>query len=90
MQTDGSTVAITLDPEFHTAEPQEHREVVIDTQGRKVEFPLTDYHAAKIVTSMMMPEGTARLLGVWKPTGKPEVESADILQAVFITCDLLR
>ncbi len=88
MLTDGSTAAVTLAPEFHTAEPQEHRELVIDTQGRKLEFPLTDYHNAQIRTNIMIPDGTARLLGVWKPTGKPEFETGDILQAAFITCDL--
>jgi hypothetical protein len=86
--TDGSAASVTLTPEFHTAEPQEHRELVIDTQGRRLEFPLTDYHNAQIRTVIMIPDGTARLLGVWKPTGKPEFETADVLQAAFITCDM--
>ncbi|WP_395750062.1 hypothetical protein [Prosthecobacter sp.] len=88
--TDGSTIAATLAPEFHTADPQENLEQITDTQGRKLEFPLTHYHAAKISTSIMMPSGTARLIGVWKPTGKPEFEASDILQAAFITADYLR
>jgi len=37
-----------------------------------------------------MPDGSARLLVLYKPTGKPEFEKDDILQAMFITCDLLR
>ena len=37
-----------------------------------------------------MSDGTAKLLSLYKPTGKPEFEKEDILQAVFITCDLLR
>jgi hypothetical protein len=87
---DGVTVELTLAPESHTAPPFEHREHVIDTQGRRLEFPLTDYHAAKVTTGITMPDGTVRLLSLHKPTGRPEFEKEDILQAIFITCDILR
>ncbi len=87
---DGVTIELTLAPEFHTAPPLEHREHVIDTQGRRLEFPLTDYFTSKTTTGITMPDGTARLLSLYKPTGKPEFEKEDILQAIFITCDILR
>lgn len=87
---DGVTVELNIAPEFHTAAPFEHREHVIDTQGRKLEFPLTDYHFAKVTTALTLPDGTARLLSLYKPTGRPEFEKEDVLQAIFITCDLLR
>ncbi|MDZ4403850.1 hypothetical protein [Prosthecobacter sp.] len=87
---DGQTIELTIAPEFHTAAPFEHREHILDTQGRKLEFPLTDYHAAKVNTGITMPDGTVRLLSLYKPTGKPEFEKEDILQAIFITCDVLR
>ncbi|MCB1276658.1 hypothetical protein [Prosthecobacter sp.] len=87
---DGVTIEVTLAPEFHTAPPLEHREFVIDTQGRRLEFPLTDYFIAKTTTCITMPDGTARLLSLYKPMGRPEFETEDILQAVFITCDILR
>lgn len=87
---DGVTVELNIAPEFHTAAPLEHREHILDTQGRRLEFPLTDYHSAKVNTAITMPDGTARLLSLYKPTGKPEFEKEDILQAIFITCDILR
>ena len=87
---DGVTVELTLAPEYHTAPPFEHREHIIDTQGRRLEFPLTDYFTSKVTTGITMPDGTARLLSLYKPTGKPEFEKQDILQAIFITCDILR
>lgn len=87
---DGETIELTLAPEFHTAPPFEHREHVIDTQGRRLEFPLTDYRVAKVTTGITMTDGTARLLSLYKPTGRPEFEKEDILQVIFITCDLLR
>jgi hypothetical protein len=87
---DGRMVELTLDTEFHSAAPFEHREHILDTQGRKLEFPLTDYHSFKVTTGTTMPSGTARLISLHKPTGKPEFEKEDILQAIFITCDILR
>lgn len=87
---DGVTVELNLAPEFHPAPPFEHREHVIDTQGRRLEFPLTDYHLAKVTTGLTMPDGTARMISLHKPTGRPEFEKEDILQAIFITCDVLR
>ena len=87
---DGVTVELTIAPEFHTASPIEHREHLIDTQGRRLEFPLTDYFTSKLNTSITLPTGTARLLSLYKPTSKPEFEKEDILQAIFITCDILR
>ncbi len=87
---DGVTIELTLAPEFHTAPPLEHREHIIDTQGRRLEFPLTDYFTAQLTTGITLPDGTTRLLSLYKPTGKPEFEKEDILQAIFITCDILR
>jgi hypothetical protein len=86
---DGATVELTISPEFHTAPPFEHREHLIDTQGRRLEFPLTDYFTSKVTTGITMPDGTTRLISLYKPTGKPEFDKEDILQAIFITCDIL-
>lgn len=87
---DGVTVELTPNFEFHTAPPFEHREHLTDTQGHRLEFPLTDYFTTKLTTGITMPSGTARLLSLSKPTGTPEFEKQDILQAIFITCDILR
>lgn len=87
---DGQLVDLNIAPEFHTAAPFEHREHILDTQGRKLDFPLTDYHIAKVTTAITLPSGTARLLSLHKPVGRPEFDKEDILQAIFITCDLLR
>ena len=87
---DGQLADINIAHEFHTAPPFEHREHILDTQGRKLSFTLTDYHIAKVTTCTTLPSGTVRLLSLHKPTGKPEFEKEDILQAIFITCDILR
>ncbi|WP_395744217.1 hypothetical protein [Prosthecobacter sp.] len=86
---DRSTIEVNISPEFHTAPPLEHREHLIDTQGRRLEFPLTDYFTSQLTTGITIIDGTARLLSLYKPTGTPEFEKQDILQVIFITCDLL-
>ena len=88
--SDGATIELTLSNEFHTAPPFEHREHITDTQGRRLEFPLTDFFTTRTTTAIAIPSGSARLLSLSKPTGKPEFEKEDILQAIFITCDILR
>jgi hypothetical protein len=86
---DSPFVNLILSAEFHTAPPFEHREHLIAPQGHRLEFPLTDYFTSKLTTGITLPSGSARLLSLYKPTGKPEFDKEDILQAIFITCDIL-
>lgn len=88
-RADGFAIDSTLKLEFHPAEPLEHREHVIDSQGHRLELPLMDYQVVHLTTSTTLPSGAARLVGLWKPTGKPEFEQEDILQMLIITCDRL-
>ncbi|WP_395752072.1 hypothetical protein [Prosthecobacter sp.] len=87
---DSATVDLTFSAEFHTAPPFEHREHFTDSQGRRLELPLTDYFASKLSSNVIIPSGAARLISLYKPAGKPEFEKEDILQAIFVTCDVLR
>jgi|GEM_PF-844317 len=87
---DSPFVNLLLSAEYHTAPPLEHREHLIAPQGHRLEFPLTDFFTSKTTTGITLPSGTARLLSLYKPTGKPEFEKQDTLQAIFITCDILR
>lgn len=88
-RADGRAIESSISLEFHPAEPQEHREHILDSQGRSLELPLTDYQAVHLTTTTLIPSGAARLIGLWKPTGKPEFEQEDILQMLIITCDQL-
>ncbi|MCX6850591.1 MAG: hypothetical protein NTY98_16850 [Verrucomicrobia bacterium] len=81
----GRAIESNISLEFHPAEPQEHREHILDSQGRSLELPLTDYQVVHLTTTTLIPSGAARLIGLWKPTGKPEFEQEDILQMLIIT-----
>lgn len=87
---DSPFVDLIISAEYHTAPPLEHREHLIAPKGHRLDFPLTDFFTSKTVTGITIPSGTARLLSLYKPTGKPEFDKEDILQAIFITCDILR
>ncbi|MFC5454850.1 hypothetical protein [Prosthecobacter fluviatilis] len=87
---DGKWSELTIASEFDTTVPFEHRARTFDLQNRPLEFPLTDYFTSRLRTEISLPSGTARLLSLYKPTGKAEFEKEDILQAIFITCDILR
>lgn len=89
-RSESMPVRLVLSSEFHTAQPSVHREEVVDFQGRRLEFPLTDFDLMKLTTSTCIPDGSARMLAVWKPVTKGEAENADVLQVLFITCDHLR
>lgn len=86
-RSDGRAIDSLIGLEFHTAEPQEHRERVLDSQGHPLELPLTDYQVFSFGSGTPIPSGSARLTALWKPTGKPEFEENDVLQVLFITCD---
>lgn len=81
-------VGLTLSAEFHTAPPVDRSEHMVDPQNRRLEFPLTDYHRAIHTTSLLIPAGSARLFQLWKPAHMPR--DKDVLQVMFITCDLLQ
>jgi hypothetical protein len=54
-----------------------------------VQSLLPVFHMSKLSTAITMGKGMTRLLGVWKPEGKPEFDDGDILQAVFIKADIV-
>ncbi|MBB5030582.1 hypothetical protein [Prosthecobacter vanneervenii] len=83
-------VSLVLNSEFHTADPHEHKEEVIDTAGRRLELTLTDFYLMQLSAETVVPDGCARMLAVWKPLGKQDAENADVLQVLFITCDQVR
>jgi len=47
------------------------------------------FHRAQCVVGTTIAGGTHRLLSVWKPEGTPELDKADVLQAVFLCIDIV-
>lgn len=85
VHADGTTININLAPEHHTAPPISHLASLTPKDAAAVVgYPLADFHFETINTSLTMASGTARILAVWKPTGKPEYEEHDLLHIAIL------
>jgi hypothetical protein len=47
------------------------------------------FHQANLTSGTTMAHGTQRLLGIWKPEGKPEFDDGSKLQAAFLRVDIV-
>ncbi len=47
------------------------------------------FHQVNLTTGTTMAHGTHRLLGIWKPEGKPEFDDGSKLQAAFLRIDIV-
>jgi len=83
---DDVTIDINLFLEHHTAPPTLHP-ITLASPSKGIELTtvqMPEFHTKRITTSMSMRTNTSRLIGVWKPTGKPEFENAQIMQVAFL------
>ncbi len=85
MGPDGDTLDINYALEYHFAPPVERSDMI-----GSVEAAFTDFRCAKITTAISMINGMTRLLGTWKPFGTPELDGADVLQAAFLTAEIVQ
>jgi hypothetical protein len=89
--SDGYTIDLNLAPEFHHAPPTPPLIAApSDGQAVRVQATAPVFHSSKLTTAITMASGMTRLLGVWKPEGKPEFDTADVLQAMFIHVEAVR
>lgn len=87
---DGICVGLTLASEFHTAPPLPRQEHLVDDQSRRIDFALTDSNRARLTTDLNILDGHTQLVHLWRPTGSTEFIMEDVLQVLFITCEVLR
>jgi hypothetical protein len=45
--------------------------------------------AAKVQSAYTLQTGTTRLIGLWKPSGTPELDGKDVMQAAFLRADVV-
>lgn len=85
VHADGTTIYVNLATEHHTAPPVSHLASLTPKDAAAgVGYPLADFHFETINTSLTMASGTARILAVWKPMGKPEYEEQDLLHIAVL------
>lgn len=76
----GDAITLELEWESSSTDPVERQEQLIDTEGKKLDFPLLDFLGSKFTTSIEMTPGTSRLLWIYRP---PEATD-DRLQVLFL------
>lgn len=91
LNREGHMVDVNFAFEFHYAPPTQRAEFAGHV-GRlaRIECPMTDYHTARVTSAISIFGGTSRLLGIWKPEGAPEFATGGIMQAAFLTADVIR
>jgi len=86
---DNETIDLNLALEYHSAPPTEKMvTLAIPGMAQPIEVPVPVFHVNKITTQLTMKDGSVRLIGAWRPTGKPEYEARDLMQVVFLKVDL--
>jgi hypothetical protein len=84
------TVDLNVSLDYDYAPPvQRHPQSVPKDDVFRPAPPATDFHQANLSTSIMLLSGTSQLLGVWQPEGAPEFKAGDVLQAAFISVDVI-
>ncbi len=81
---DGVTIVADVDLSHHTAPPIKREVNLATDDAPPVLVPLTDFHLAKVSASLTLTSGTARILSIWKPTGRPDDEAGDRLQIAIL------
>ncbi|QIF05168.1 hypothetical protein [Roseimicrobium sp. ORNL1] len=88
---DGITVDLNLTLGYDHTPPTTRREpLVADDKVFRFQPPGLEFHRTKLSTAFTMHEGQRRLLGIWKPTGLPEFENTDVMQAAFMKVDIVK
>ena len=86
---DGHTVDLQFALDYNYAPPTIKPTPQREPTTVRIEVPATDFHQANLNMSTTLLSGTWRLVGIWKPSGTPEFDGKDVLQAMFIRMDVL-
>ena len=83
---DDVTIDLNFAFEHHTAPPTMHAINIASpdkgTELTAVQMP--EFHCKRITTQITAYDGTTQLIGVWRPTGKPEYQTSKIMQLAFL------
>lgn len=86
---DDYTIDLNVSVEHHTAPPiMKPTKTTSPVSGvvNIVDFP--EFHAKRVVTQITFGDGGVKLLAAWRPTGKREFESANVMQLAFLTAEI--
>ncbi|MCB1088472.1 MAG: hypothetical protein KDM63_15650 [Verrucomicrobiae bacterium] len=88
---DDYTIDLNFSLEHHTVPPvMQPTTVTSPKTGKVVVVEMPEFHSKRITTQITMRDGSTKCVGAWRPTGKPEFETADVMQVAFLRTDLQR
>lgn len=86
---DDKTIDLNFTLEHHSAPPT-YRTLSARFAGSDhlYNIPAPEFHVKKITTQMTLLDGNIKMIGAWRPTGKPEFEANDLMQIAFLKADV--
>ena len=87
--TDGESINVNFVFEYHSAPPGEETVAFrYPDSNRSTQIQAPVFHAHKIQTEITTRNGHVILIGSWRPTGKAEFETEDVMQIAFLKSDV--
>jgi hypothetical protein len=87
---DGLTLDLNYALEYDFAPPELRKEALVaDDKVLRIASDGTDFRRANLTTAITLHSGMTRLIGIWKPQGKPEFENGDVMQAAFLRAEIV-
>ncbi len=87
---DGRTVDLNIHLRHDDAPPTERMEFVDAGSTGRIEVPVTEYHYADFSAAMTYIDGMTGLVGVWKPSSDDAQQKQDVLQAAFLSVNVVK
>lgn len=87
LSTDLKTIDLNLSLDFHFAplQPATPEAAALPSVGSVAD----KMYSAKVQSAYTLQSGTMRLISLWKPTGTPELDGNDVMQAAFLRADVV-
>ena len=87
---DEFTLDINFYLEYHTAAPgQKISQVRFPNKDNNISAPLPVFHKESISTSFATITGTTKIIGTFRPTGKPEYQQEGLMDLIFLKSTIM-
>ncbi|MEM7146383.1 MAG: hypothetical protein AAF591_14705 [Verrucomicrobiota bacterium] len=86
---DGDIIDVNIAVTYHFSPPEKRVEAITRRGATTVSSTVIDTHIARVISSYTLRSGATKLLGVWTPEGVEGKPKAEVLQAAFLSGDVV-